>query len=340
MADSKFSGLPIASATADTDLVALSQDMTTTPVSKSSSISVLRNGIIGSSLTVGNLNLTANTFSSTDTNGDINIYPNGTGRVKTGVSGVTSTMRGIITNGPSADLSYNGSGMHHFTSADLAYPTKQFLNTSHDAIAEVYDAYFSGINWISSDIGSNFIFQKGGDLLRMGKSFGKPVGSTFSWDYFWIANTAGAINTPFQPSVNAYRTSSVASVIGGSAWYTVPFNSTRFLTNLTFNTSTGVATALAAGKYTINFAATISAINNTRTIGIARINTSNKTYIARKENIYLNQANDGQICLNGGTTADVDIGDTFSIDVYANGTVGATLIGSTSDTWVTALMGA
>jgi hypothetical protein len=48
MTDSKFTGLPAASAIDDTDLLALSQDVATTPISKSSTILQLRSAIIGS----------------------------------------------------------------------------------------------------------------------------------------------------------------------------------------------------------------------------------------------------------------------------------------------------
>jgi hypothetical protein len=341
MTDSRITELPAASAIDDTDLLALAQDVATTPISKSSTILQLRGAIIGSSLSVGNLNLTGNTLSSTDTDGDINIVPNGNGRTKIGPSGVTNTMRGIITNGPASDLSWNGAGMHHFTAGDLAYPTKQFLNTAHNSVGEIYDAYESGINWISSHSGSNFMIYKVSDTFRMGKNSGTTAGSTFSWDYFWQAGTNGAINMPFQPHFNVYRNGNLTNVVGGSTPYTVPYNAVRDSANITFNTGTGKATVLVAGKYTFVGAVALSTIGNTNTDGYFSIWTSNKEY----RGIRLNPWGTKSVGLLLGMTiqatdVDMDVGDVVEIRAWANGNATINVDGVTQVTWFTGIMNA
>lgn len=64
----------------------------------------------GSTAQVGNIQLTGNTISSTDTNGDVNITPDGTGSFKTGNLGFnTNTISSTNANG-NILLSPNGTG--------------------------------------------------------------------------------------------------------------------------------------------------------------------------------------------------------------------------------------
>lgn len=283
--------------------------------------------------TSGDLNLT------TLSNGDVVLNPNGNSlvlsttnnRVELNRDGVTSTLRGVIINGPVSTS--NDAGEQFFTTSDLAYPVKQILNNGHDAFSEVYDAYFAGINWFSSDAGSNFLVQKGGDKFRMAKNSGTAAGSTFTWDYFWEANTNGAVTKPLQPYFNAYRSATVSNVIGGSVWYKPIFNVERVDVSGNYNTTTGTYTASDSGQHLFTTAVELGGINNTNTEGIVKLVTSNQSYYLRRENIYLNQASTGRIVLGNSVYADMDLGDTAYIEVYAIGVVGIELIGGAIVTW-------
>ena len=90
----------------------------------------------------------------------------------------TKSPRGIFTmRGEDSAIT----GPHHeaYTSVD-AYPLFQHLNWAHDDITLVFDAYYDGTDYRSSDAGSNFLINKSSDKLSFISNRGTAAGSTFT----------------------------------------------------------------------------------------------------------------------------------------------------------------
>jgi len=83
-----------------------------------------------------------------------------------------------------------GPHLTFFGSSD-AFPLQQMLNFDHDNVNYAFDAYFDGADWRSSDPGSNFLFAKLSDVMRLRYSSGNTAGDVVTWTDGIGLDTAG-----------------------------------------------------------------------------------------------------------------------------------------------------
>ncbi|KKN85710.1 hypothetical protein LCGC14_0275150 [marine sediment metagenome] len=79
-----------------------------------------------------------------------------------------------------------------FTTSPNSYPLMQILNYAHDSVHIGFDAYWDGA-WKSSDIGSNFVVQKSGDLFHVKYDSGIAQGAEVAFNEGIILDTAGKV---------------------------------------------------------------------------------------------------------------------------------------------------
>jgi len=95
------------------------------------------------------------------------------------------------------DSNIAGAHQQFVTSADN-YPLMQLFNWAHDNVHIMFDAYFDGTNWRSSDAGSNYGIVKGDttmigatDRLAFVKDSGIAQGGIITWDVLGYFDTTG-----------------------------------------------------------------------------------------------------------------------------------------------------
>lgn len=91
---------------------------------------------------------------------------------------VTSISRLALTG---TDSSTGGPHFSMHTGTD-SYPLIQLLGWSHDNISLNFDSYWDGVNWKSSDSGSNFQFRKNGDNFSVFYDTGILQGNNITWN--------------------------------------------------------------------------------------------------------------------------------------------------------------
>lgn len=108
------------------------------------------------------------------------LYVNPTNdKVGIGIQPTTTTYGKLVMAG--ADVNITGPHIWVQTAAD-SHPVFQQLNWSHDLINQNFDAYWTGVFWISSDAGSNFQLIKYLDKFALNADFGIAAGSPITWD--------------------------------------------------------------------------------------------------------------------------------------------------------------
>jgi len=84
----------------------------------------------------------------------------------------------------------NGPHILCTTSVD-AYPTRQIFNYTHDFVADNFDCYSSGTNFVSAIVGSNFQILKNSNALRHRYAAGVTAGSTITFGEGTALNSVG-----------------------------------------------------------------------------------------------------------------------------------------------------
>lgn len=79
------------------------------------------------------------------------------------------------------------------TTASDDYPLLQVMSWAHDEIAINFDMYSDGINWRSSDAGSNFQIIKTSDFFNIRRESGNAAGSIISPDLGIVLDTSGMV---------------------------------------------------------------------------------------------------------------------------------------------------
>lgn len=143
----------------------------------------------------------------------------------------------------------------------------------------------------------------------------------------WVPKSGGTFTGPVtntgQPSFLAFvSAATVLNLTGNGAAATVVFDSEVFDQANNYNPATGIFTATTDGKYQFN--ATIDFTGNTATGFLARLVTSNRTY----RGFFYRPAN---VCAAGGDCqmsfsflADMESGDTASVQIVGSGLAGDT----------------
>lgn len=123
-----------------------------------------------------------------------------------------------------ANASSLGPHMEFFTGAD-AYPLMQILPWTHDNISLLFDAYFDGSAWKSSDAGSNFRLAKFNDVFVITYDSGIAQGSGVTWATALSVSNAGVVSlaTPLGPA------SGGTGINNGTNALTVPATGTAAL---------------------------------------------------------------------------------------------------------------
>lgn len=280
-------------------------------------------------LDIDNLNINGNTISSTDTNGEIYILPDGTGSVRIGDGNVTNNRGMVIIDGAAGSV--EGPHLSAFVSGDNDYPVFFQMNWSHDNISLLFDAYYDG-SWRSSDVGSNFKITKDADLLRMSYNSGSTPGDAFIWDDAWRLNVSGEITEPKQPRFLAYRSSTLTNVIGGGV-YTIICDTEVEDIGGNYNNTTGIYTCSVAGRFTFMGAVRMDDIGATNTSGVLRIETSNSIYYGHLENINAVAASGGALVRTMSIDVPMDAADTAKLSVDVVGSTVIDLISASNNTY-------
>jgi hypothetical protein len=147
--------------------------------------------------------------------------------------------------------------------------------------------------------------------------------------------TGGSNIKPYQPYFNAYRSGTVSNVIGGAAYYTIPYNAERIDRRSNFNTANGYFTAPVTGIYLLCFNNTVDGLDAGHTNYLTLLTTSNKSYRFSFENSYqMNTNPDSSYAAHGTVLADMDAGDTAYVRALLGGTKVVDLLGAEGSlTW-------
>lgn len=98
------------------------------------------------------------------------------GQFRVGLPATTTAKGRAVIHGNASDVNL-GPSLHFMIGSD-AHPTMQFQNFAHDNMAILFDMYWDGSNFVSSDVGTNFSIQKLIDGLWFGLDAGVAVGGT------------------------------------------------------------------------------------------------------------------------------------------------------------------
>jgi hypothetical protein len=265
-----------------------------------------------------NLGVTGNTIVSLNTNGDIDVVPNGTGSFK------------VTVNQGSGGVQISGNLIGQTLSLSLANADN--TNTSSNSRWENDvggpnggDPYFE-----CSVVGAN-AFQWGIDnsdsdsLKETTGANGTPSTGTLVRK----VTTSGQQTLPLQPSFSAYVNADITNTTGNGAFYVITANWTT-LSNVGGAFSSGVFTAPVTGIYQFN--ATVNLQNLTGVTGI------NFQFLFGGQSIYFYEgANiaspvNGRMGVSGSCRIPLTAGNTIAIRVQGLGAPGntATVTGSSS----------
>jgi hypothetical protein len=87
-----------------------------------------------------------------------------------------------------------------FTTAADDYPLFHHINYAHDAMAMVFDAYWDGADYRSSDAGSNYQILKQSDLFSIRYDSGIAQGAAITWNDGIVLNTSGNVGIGGAPT--------------------------------------------------------------------------------------------------------------------------------------------
>lgn len=291
------------------------------------------NGVIVNtgSIANDNLKLDANTLSSTDTNGNIILDPNGTGRTLIDTGG--SEQGKLIINGPDSDDL--GPHIAIFTDNSSTDPIFQLFAWNSDDVALSFGAYWdeNSSAWVSSDVGSNFQMHKTSDTLSMNYDSGISTGTGITWNSGLIMTTSGEVTKPNQPYFRAYLGTTQNNVLGGSALYSIPFTTEVIDRGGDYNNTTSIFTAPIDGLYIFGFGIRMSDIDSSHTISDLRIETSNQVYQVFNESAFAVRQVGNYYDRSASLYVEMDAGDTAKITNFMNGNLVGDIIGANTVTF-------
>lgn len=212
--------------------------------------------VILTQLDVDNIRLDGNDISTTNTNGDLTLTPNGTGIISstTATAGVTRGLTISNTDNSNTASNANVTTSVGGTSGGDAYHL--FAIGASRSYAVGPDTSASQILKINTDASGAVTPSSGTNL--------------------WSMTSAGVQTLPLQPMVFAYVSSTIANVTGDGTTYTVIWDAEDFDQSGSFNTGTGTFTAPVAGKYYFHTTLLYSGLLVTHTSHLMQINTTSR----------------------------------------------------------------
>jgi hypothetical protein len=106
------------------------------------------------------------------------------------------------------------------TSSD-SYPVFQQLNYGHDNVAFNFDTYYDGVDWRSSDAGSNFALYKNNDKMKLAYKSGVAAGGTISFNSGIVLQASnGNVGIGTDTPADKLHVESSATTGNGAYFYT------------------------------------------------------------------------------------------------------------------------
>jgi hypothetical protein len=245
-----------------------------------------------------------------------------------GVGGsITTTFQKISVLGAESNQD-TGPNIAYYTTSDTSHPIFHQLNFNKDNIAQAFGCYYDG-GWKNTDDGSQFLVYKISDAFHIYyDDVSSAPGSTVTLNEGFKMDKNGQVTKSNQAYFNAYLNSNVANVIGGSAWYTVPFGTERIDRKSDFSTTTYASRT--TGLHDLFYTVGMEGFGNTNTDLVSRLVTSNKNYRHRRENAWQNRSVGGELLVHGAERVDMDALDTAKVEIYCNGSTVVDLTGESS----------
>jgi len=131
---------------------------------------------------------------------------------------------------------------------------------------------------------------------------------------------------PLNPHFDAYKSATSSNVIGGSASYTVIFDTEVEDIGGNYDNTTGIFTAPVDGIYNFNACITVYNPDSTNTIYSIDFVSTSRAYNIKYTNLWTRtKAPNGLISDNGSVEVKMNAGDTMKIQIYCNGNLTADL---------------
>lgn len=128
-----------------------------------------------------------------------------------------------------------GAPIIQFTTASDNHPIFQQFMWAHDNLGLLFDSYFDGASFISSDAGSNFRIYKNTDALSFDCNSGTAQGAGISWTP--ALTIAPDASSTFGGYIGLHQTDT-DSAVEGQMWYDASENKIKFYNGTAVETVT------------------------------------------------------------------------------------------------------
>lgn len=271
-------------------------------------------------LNVDNLRLDSLTLSSTSTNGNIVIQPDGTGvvNVNTRIFKVEADQDNAETIMRVFNPSTTGGASRIRTTVGGASSGDAFLAAEISGVR----SYCWGID--NSDA----------DVLKINTNAGTTV-TPSSGTNVWNMTSAGESTMPLQPAFMARVSSTITDITGDSALYQIIFDTERFDQGGDYDETIGEFEAPVDGIYQLNTSVRANQPTG-QTIDTLFLVTGNNTVQLADFNGANYKRTNGNWALSGGHIMDMDMGDDAFIRLQVQGaSLDVDILGGTNATYFT-----
>lgn len=264
--------------------------------------------------TIDNININGNTIVSLDTNGDINLTPDGVGMIN---------LNGAIV---ADDISTFQDEMF-LTAGTIKQPYMNLLNTTAEDLEGGRESRFnfkgtqsgaeiSTLARIQASHDGTADDQKG-DLIfhtNDGADGSNPTEQM-------RIDSAGQITAPNQPFFRAFIASPPANVTGDATTYTMIYSTEVIDRGADYNNTTGIFTAPIDGLYLFTASVRASGYTSSHVRQWIRLTTSNADYFSEEMNPFVIRQTVGTDTVTSSISkyVDMDAADTAQIDFQVSG---------------------